>query len=252
MVASGREHGVAHLAHLQREDHPFEVGQRLSLREPGEFAAIDGRGLVFAQATRKVGEVGTVFQCLGDGVDTRLGLLLVFVSGFLAHHQQDVRGFDHTAHRVDAMLCLAIDALRLGLHIVVGDEGRADLLVAIRRELLLERGQRVHAGIFRGLHLQLVVDEEIDIVGHVFLVDDALGVVFVVRILKFRAQHGLSVHGHNDGIVLRLRIGCRCCEEQGGEKHFFHYSFDLQFSNLQCTIDLTISTRASNSSVPRS
>ena len=123
------------------------------------------------------------------------------------------------------MLRLGIDALGLSLKVGILDECRANLLVAVRCKLILERLQRVQVGILGSLHLHLVVDEEIHIFLNALLVDDTVGVVLIVGILKFRTQHGLPVDGHHHGVVLCLCAHCRCCKEQGSKKDFSHTYF---------------------------
>ena len=184
VVAVWREHGLAHFAFVQGESGLFKVGNELSLRHPRQFTAIHRRTFVVAQSAGEVGEVSTVFQCFCDGIDARLGGFLLCFGCLLTEHQQDVGRLHHSTHRVDAVGRFVVDAMGLGLNVCIGDEGRANLLVAIRHKFLAERGHRVHSSLFRGLDFQFVVDEQIDVFGHVFLVDDTVGIVLVERILK--------------------------------------------------------------------
>ena len=57
-------------------------------------------------------------------------------------------------------------------------------MVAIRKKLLAESACCVDTGSLGCKHLKLVVDKQGHVIGDTLLVDDGLGVVLVVRILK--------------------------------------------------------------------
>ena len=73
----------------------------------------------------------------------------------------------------------------LGFYIIIVDERGTHLLVAIGKKLLAKSTCCVDASSLGGKHLKLVVDKQGHVVGDIFLVDNCLGVVLVVRILKF-------------------------------------------------------------------
>ena len=223
MPAHLRLHGLAHLTHLQGEGGLLEVGQRLTLRQPGQLTAVAGRVLIVRHLPCQLTEVGTGLQGLIHRVDAHLRGIGLFLCGLLTHHQQDVGGLHHATHRVDAVLGLCIDALSLSLQVGILDECGANLLVAISLELLLERRQRVEVCGLRSLHLQLVVHEQIDVLLHIFLVDDAFRIILIVRILKLRAQHRLAVDGHDHGIVLRLGSSCHSHHQANSKKNLSHF-----------------------------
>ena len=203
VISRRRQYRLAHLAFRQSEGSVVKLLQRLALRQPRQFTALGSRALVIRQATSQCAKVGSFLQGIVDGVDTHFGGILLLGCGTLSQQQQDVGGLDHATHRVDARLCLLVNLLSLSLHVGIVDEHRTDLLVAISSKLLLERRHRIQMCLFGSLHLQLIVDEQVEILLHILLVDHALGIVLVERILKFRSRHRLSIDNHNRGVVLR-------------------------------------------------
>jgi len=87
---------------------------------------------------------------------------------------------DHTAVVVNLLLGLRVNLLGLGLHVVIGDKGRANLLVAITRKLLLKRLHRVKTSLLGCFHLELIVHKKGHVVFHTLLVYHSLGIVLVV------------------------------------------------------------------------
>ena len=166
----------------------------------GQLAALACRAGVLRYALGQVGKVGTVLQCLVDRVDAHLGLVPLLLRSLLVGTNQYVRRLDESVG-ADALHGLIVNLVGLGLHVGIGDEHGQHLLVAILCKLLLIGAERVVVRVEGGTHLQLVVDEEVDVFINRFLVDDSLRVVLVVGILKLRAQDGLPVHHHDDRVV---------------------------------------------------
>ena len=96
-----------------------------------------------------------------------------------------------------------VDVMGLLEHIVIGHHCGIQLLVAILCKLLLEACQRIVAGIKGCSHLQLIVEEEVNILIDGFLIDDALGVVLVIAVVELRLQDILPIDGHHHGVGLR-------------------------------------------------
>ena len=72
-----------------------------------------------------------------------------------------------------------------------------------------------------GLHLELVVHEEVGILFDALLVDDAFRIVLIVVVLEFAARNGDSVDSHHDGIF--LSSSCQCQSYQcKADKYLFH------------------------------
>ena len=97
----------------------------------------------------------------------------------------------------------------LVLHILGCHNGGAHLLVAVFSKLLLERRERVETCIESSSHLEFIVHKQWHILFHRCLLDYLVTVILVVRILKLRPRHILTVYGHHDG------VGCLCPRRNG-------------------------------------
>ena len=95
----------------------------------------------------------------------------------------DVSGFDKSIG-TNLLHRLVVDFVCFGFHVLVGDEHRHHLLVAVHGELLLVGRKRVVFGIKGSKDLQFVVDEQVDILFHALLVDDTFRIVLVERVFK--------------------------------------------------------------------
>ena len=207
MIAEGRLHWLTHLTGLQRVSHVLKLLDGLAGLNPTDVTASLCRAFVVAELTGHLGKVSTSLQCSVYAVDALLGLGLSVFRCILGQHEQNVRRMRQSAQRINHVLRAVVDAAGLGFHVVIGDERRAHLLVAIGGELLAERLHRVHLRVECSLHLQLIVNEEVYVFLHGFLVDDTLGIVLIVAVLKLRAQHRCVGHLHNYRV---LRLGpCR-------------------------------------------
>ena len=94
-----------------------------------------------------------------------------------------------------------IDTVSFRHHISIGNKRRLHLLVTVLSKLLLEGAERIVLRVHGSADLQLIVDEQVHILKNIFLVDDTLRVVLIIAVLKLRAQHRLTVDGHNHGII---------------------------------------------------
>ena len=115
-----------------------------------------------------------------------------------------MRRLYQSAVAIHTLPVFGIDALGLGLHVFGCDKRWTYLLVTVSGKLLAKRLHRVQFRVESRLYLQLVVDEQIDILLHALAVYDARIVVFVVRVLKLRAQHRFVVDRHDDGVALSM------------------------------------------------
>lgn len=88
---------------------------------------------------------------------------------------------NQSAVPVDAFACVFVDGACLALYVVVVDERRAYLLVAVHAELVAESLCGVDASLFSCHHLQFVVHKQVDIFVHALLVDNGFRVVLVVQ-----------------------------------------------------------------------
>ena len=111
-----------------------------------------------------------------------------------------MRGTEQSA-RTYLLHHLVVVTLCLFLHVSIGDERWTDLLVTIGTELLLERAQCIELRIKGSLHLQLIVDKEVNILLHGLLVNDTFRIVLIVRIFKLRTTDRLSVDYHDRRVV---------------------------------------------------
>lgn len=96
------------------------------------------------------------------------------------------------------------------LNVGIGDHRGTYLLVTVGCKLTLERLRRIETGIHGDLHLQAIGYEERHVVGHALLVDDSLGVILVVGILKFRARHRMTVDMHDNWVILLRQYDDSC------------------------------------------
>ena len=86
--------------------------------------------------------------------------------------------------------------MRLALYVVVVNERRAYLLVAIHEKFLAECGCSVNASLLGCYDLKLVVDKQIDIFFYAFSVYRGFSGILVVGILKLRPCDVLATDGH--------------------------------------------------------
>ena len=78
-------------------------------------------------------------------------------------------------------------------------------------------------GILSCQHLKLVVDEQVDILINRFLVDDTLGIVFVVRIFKFGTTDRLTIDGHDSRVVVLSKSYAPRKEHSCEKRIKFHF-----------------------------
>ena len=69
-------------------------------------------------------------------------------------------------------------------HVVICHEGGTDLLVTVLCKLVQESCRGVDTCIKSSLYFKFVVDKQVNIFLDGLLVDDAVGIVFVIGILK--------------------------------------------------------------------
>ena len=110
------------------------------------------------------------------------------------------------------------------------DHRRTNLLVAILKEFLLEGTERIDTGILSCQHLELVVDEQVDILINRFLVDDTLGIVFVVRIFKFGTTDRLTIDGHDSRVVVLSKSYAPRKEHSCEKRIKFHFFYSNNYS----------------------
>ena len=103
------------------------------------------------------------------------------------------------------------------------DHRRTNLLVAILQEFLLEGTERIDASLLSSQHLELVVNEQVDILINRFLVDDTLGIVFVVRIFKFGTTDRLTIDGHDNRVVVLSKSYAPRKEHSCEKRIKFHF-----------------------------
>ena len=113
-----------------------------------------------------------------------------------------------SAISLNLLLRLTVNPTCFSLNVSISDERRAYLLVAIAEKLFLERTECVKTCIECSLYLQFVIDEEINLLINTLLVNHPLSIVLIVRILKFRTAHRLSVDSHYCRVCLPI---CYCC-----------------------------------------
>ena len=94
----------------------------------------------------------------------------------MSWHNQSFRAY--------CLFGVVVNLLGFSEHCLIGGKRRYNLLVAISGELIVERFHGVEFCIEGCLHLQLVIDEKINIFLHRFLINDSLGIILVVRIFK--------------------------------------------------------------------
>ena len=236
MPAHRTQYGLRHLTHLQLVCGILKLLQRLIRTDPVELSAISGRTGILRHLLGQFGEVGTLLQSVVDRVDAHLGSLLLILGCFLLQQDEDVGRHDQSA-RTDGVLRVLIHEPGLFFHIVIGNERRCDLLVTIGAEFLLVGSRRIQLCIQSGLHLQFVIDKEIDVLVHGLLVNHTLRIILVVRILKLRARNRLSCHSHDNRVV------CLRKSHAPGQEHGQY---------CQMLFHLIIIHWVSNSSVPHS
>ena len=147
---------------------------RLSLGDPVELSTLGCRRLVVRVSSRHLVEVGTLHDGAVDRVGTCGVCRHLLGRGLGRHHDEDVRHLAHASSSVDALLCLLVDFVSLGLHVGVVDDCRADLLVAVVEKLALVGRHGVHLRVDGSLHLQLIIDEKVHIFLHRLFVDHSL------------------------------------------------------------------------------
>ena len=183
MPAEGRQERLAHLVGLQGEGLVLELLHHLVAAEPSQHAAATGRPWVLRHLLGQLLKVGASLQGSIDGVDAALSLVLLGLRGLLLHQHQDVGGA-HQSVRTNALHRLVVHLVSLSHQVIIGHEGRQHLLVAILGKLLLEGLRRIQTGVQGCLYLQLVVDKQVDIFLDGLLVNDAVGIILVIAVLK--------------------------------------------------------------------
>ena len=88
--------------------------------------------------------------------------------------------FHQSAERVDVVLGAVVYLSGFGLHILVSDEHRAYLLIAVLGKLIEECLCGVDTFVECSHYLEFIVHEEVYIFFHALLVYHALGVILVV------------------------------------------------------------------------
>ena len=136
VIAERHEERFAHLVHLKGVGNILKLLHHLIGTDPRQHAASCGRPRVLRYLLGKLGEVGTVLQCLIDRVNPHFGCSLLFFRGILRQVNQDMRrlqellAFESGQHSVVIRLVLI-------LRCTFRHEQRTNLLVAICTELLL-------------------------------------------------------------------------------------------------------------------
>ena len=196
MIAIRREEWFGHFALVQSERLLLKFLDCLSALYPRQVAPSHARTLIVGHLARHVGEVSPANQgfiyriCLKRCCPLLLGISL------LRQCHKNVLRMHHSPFGIDSCLCLLVDVTRLALYVVVVNERRAYLLVAIHEKFLAECSCSVNASLLGCNDLKLVVDKQVDIFFYAFSVYRGFSSILVVGILKLRPCDVLATNGH--------------------------------------------------------
>ena len=138
VIAGGRQERLAHLSWLEGISLVFKLFQRLIWSYPRQHAAVTCSAGILRELLGKQSEVGTAFQCAVYGVYSHLGFLYFVLRCLLHYLQEDMCGLYESAFS-NTGLGVFIYLYCLLLHIIVGNECRTNLLVAVLCKFLLEK-----------------------------------------------------------------------------------------------------------------
>ena len=200
MPAHGREHRLCHLARSHRVGLILYLLEQLMRTYPTYYAATGCRAAVVGSLRGQLCKVLASGQFGINAVDARLGGSLRRGIALLRHMHEDMRQLQQllTLKLCQHLVVVVAHLLLLGFGC---HQQRPQLLVAVGAVLLLVARQRIELSINGGLHLQLVVDEQVGIFLYAFLVYHAVGVVLVVVVFKLRTGHGLAVDAHHYRVI---------------------------------------------------
>ena len=195
-------HRLAHFAHGGRVRRVLEGVHHLQGAEPTQIATVLLRAGIIAAAGcfRNAGEVLPFHHATANGNNAVPCHQGVFRRSLWCHLYKDVA---RAYFLLTAIIGLA-HQLIVQLPI---DQVWARQLLAVTIQFLAEFADGVHAQLLRFAHLQLVVDEELEVLVQGGVRNGRLLVVLLVDRLELATGHGLSVHGHEHGIGTTLRGG---------------------------------------------
>ena len=195
VVAEARAHRLADLALRGVVRCRFEWIDHLQCAEPPKVATVLGRAGVVAAALA-AGHAGPILPFrhpLAQGADLLPRGQRIGRGGIGGQLGQDVAGADLDAAAVEGLLD------QLVVQVAV-DQVRTGELLAVAVQFALELAHGVHAEFFGGPHLELVIDEEVEVLVQRLLGDGGVLVVLLVDGLELAARYGLAVNGHQHGV----------------------------------------------------
>ena len=235
MIAVRRKEWFRYLALVQSESLLLEFLYCLSSLYPRQVATPHARTFIVGQSARHVGEVGPTNQDLIYRISLKRCDPLLLGISLLRESHKNVLRMHHSTFGIDSCLCLLVNITRLALYVVVVNERRAYLLVAIHEKFLAECGCSVNASLLGCNDLKLVVDKQVDIFFYAFSVYRGFSSILVVGILKLRPCDVLATDGHYYRVG-GLGKSAACRERQSNQQCFYLHLVNTDVIRRICVI----------------